>query len=228
MNKEWSELNKKMQTEFRKEISFASGINTLLELRSILFETVRSFFEILSNEDFSAMPYLNADGYHNKTVAYSIWHIFRIEDIIANSLINDIEQVFCSEDNQKRMNADIITTGNELTGVQIAEFSRGLDLNKLYAYASEVKEQTEAFLKNITHQDLKKKIEPTKRQYLQSLHVVSEDPNASWLIDYWCDKDLGGLIRMSFSRHWIMHIEASLRIIWKLNTSFNSLPSSGQ
>ena len=36
--------------------------------------------------------------------------------------------------------------------------------------------------------------------------------NAVWLIDYWCKKDVRGLIQMPFSRHWIMHIEACERI----------------
>lgn len=44
----------------------------------------------------------------------------------------------------------------------------------------------------------------------------STDENAVWLIDYWCQKDARGLIQMPFSRHWIMHIEASLRIRNKL------------
>ena len=30
----------------------------------------------------------------NKTIAYSIWHIFRIEDIVAHILISEDEQVF--------------------------------------------------------------------------------------------------------------------------------------
>lgn len=219
MNKEWSELNKKMQKELDRETSFVSGINTLLELRSILFKTVESFYEALSKEDFSAMPYMNANGYHNKTVAYSIWHIFRIEDIVANSLIKSEEQILFSGGHHKRMNAHIITTGNELVGVQIAEFSKSLDLNELYEYASEVKEHTDAFLKTLTYQDLKKRFDSSNKDYLRSLQVVSEDPEANWLIDFWCDKDLGGLIRMPLSRHWIMHIEASIRIVRRLHRS---------
>ena len=47
--------------------------------------------------------------------------------------------------------------------------------------------------------------------------ILSEDENAVWLIDYWCNKDLKGLILMPFSRHWIMHIEAMRRIKDKLD-----------
>ncbi|MBD5275703.1 MAG: phage head-tail adapter protein [Bacteroides sp.] len=218
MNKEWSEMNKKMQLELRKEISFASGIDTLLKLRSILFETVESFFGILSKEDFSAMPYVNAKGFHNKNVAYSIWHIFRIEDIVVNSLIRDVIQVFFTGKYQRRINSDIITTGNELIKGQITDFSKKLDLKELWSYASEVKTNTDIFLRTLSYNDMNKKFSPDKKQYLKSLNVVGNEPISNWLIDYWCKKDIKGLIMMPLSRHWIMHIEACQRIISRLHT----------
>lgn len=45
---------------------------------------------------------------------------------------------------------------------------------------------------------------------------VSEDENAVWLIDYWCGKDVAGIIKMPFTRHLIMHIEAMMRIAGKI------------
>ena len=50
------------------------------------------------------------------------------------------------------------------------------------------------------------------------MNVVSNNENAIWLIDYWCNKDVRGLIQMPFSRHWIMHIEACLRIKNKIHS----------
>ena len=111
MNKVWSELNKTMQTQIKKKDTYKAGIDTLIHLRNQLMETLTSFNEELSREDFDAIPFINADGYHSKTIAYSIW-----------------------------------------------------------------------------------------------------------LIDYWCGKDIRGLIQMPFSRHWIMHIEASLRIKNKIHS----------
>lgn len=171
-----------------------------------------SFDEELSREDFNAIPFINANGYHCKTIAYSIWHIFRIEDIVAHSLINDDEQVFFSGNYQKRIGSPIITTGNELVKQQIADFSKELNLKELYSYIAEVKDSTERILQDLSCRDLKEKISDDKKEYLKSLHVVSTDENAIWLIDYWCQKDIKGLIQMPFSRHWIMHIEACLRI----------------
>ena len=107
------------------------------------------------------MPFKNADGYHSKTIAYSIWHIFRIEDIVAHELIEENNQILFTDDYIKRINAPIITPGNELKGVEISEV---------------------------------------------------------WLVNYWCSKNIKGLIQMPFSRHWIMHIEAINRIKSKLLT----------
>ena len=217
MNKEWSELNKTMQTQIRKNDTYEAGIDTLFELRNRLMKILTVFYSELYREEFNAIPFLNADGYHSKTIAYSIWHIFRIEDIVAHILINEDEQVFCTGGYQERINSPIITTGNELEKQQIADFSMQLNLKELYSYIFEVKASTERILKSLSYDEMKKKVSKERKEYLKSLNVVSNHENAIWLIDYWCNKDIRGLIQMPFSRHWIMHIEASLRIRNKIH-----------
>ena len=217
MNKEWSDLNKAVQICLKREDSFIKGIDILFELRNRLTDTLIALYNELCREDFNAMPFINSKGYHNKTIAYSIWHIFRIEDIVTHTLINDDRQIFFQGDYQKRIKAPIITTGNELVRQQIADFSRQLDLDQLYDYAIEVKKSTEEILKKLSFKNIITKVPPERKQILTSLDVVSTDRNASWLIDYWCSKDIRGLIQMPLSRHWIMHIEACLRIADKLN-----------
>lgn len=224
MNKEWSELNKKMQTEIKKESTFSIGIGTLLQLRKSLFDEICGFKKELSREAFNAIPFMNAEGYHNKTIAYSVWHIFRIEDIVAHTLIGADNQIFFSGNYQKRIGSPIITTGNELEKQQIADFSRVLDLEELYKYAEAVKNGTENILKNLSYADLKRKISDEDKERLRSLNVVSNDEKAFWLIDYWCGKNIRGLIQMPFSRHWIMHVEASLRIKDKIGSADSAKP----
>ncbi len=217
MNKEWSELNKTMQTQIRKNDTYEADIDTLFELRNRLMKILTVFYSELNREEFNAIPFLNVDGYHSKTIAYSIWHIFRIEDIVAHILINEDEQVFCTGGYQERINSPIITTGNELEKQQIADFSMQLNLKELYSYIFEVKASTERILKSLSYDEMKKKVSKERKEYLKSLNVVSNHENAIWLIDYWCNKDIRGLIQMPFSRHWIMHIEASLRIRNKIH-----------
>lgn len=216
MNREWSELNRTMQTQIKKETTFHEGIDTLLELRRQLADEIDQLKAELGRERFNAIPFINANGYHSKTIAYSLWHIFRIEDIVAHTLISHDEQIFFSGNYQDRIGSPIITTGNELVKQQIADFSEALNIDELYRYAASVKNSTDDLLKALSFADLKRKMTDADKECLRSLRVVSEDENACWLIDYWCGKDVRGLIQMPFSRHWIMHVEASLRIKNKL------------
>lgn len=105
-----------------------------------------------------------------------------------------------------------MTTGNELVGDEIKKFSEKLDLDVLYNYSQQVKNTTEAYLKNLSYEDLKRKFDEDDKIRLRNLKVVSIDEKANFLIEYWCDKNVLGLIKMPLSRHWIMHTEASIRI----------------
>lgn len=179
MNNEWSELNKAMQTQIRKKDTYEEGINSLFDLRNRLMRTLIAFKEELSRADFDAIPYINAEGYHSKTIAYSIWHIFRIEDIVAHTVINEEEQVFFTGNYRTRINSPIITTGNELVKQQLADFSKQLNLEELYSYIFEVKESTEKIVESLPYNELKRKINEERKGYLKSLGVVSADENAA-------------------------------------------------
>ena len=216
MNKEWSEQNKRMQMLIKKADTFDQGKDVLFGLRNDLMDTLRSFKKELNREDFDAMPFMNADGYHSKNIAYSIWHVFRIEDIVAHTLIKGDEEILFSGNYQSLINSPVITTGNELVKEQISDFTKQLDIDELYSYVADVKKSTEEIIRGLTYGNLKLKVSDERKENLQSLGVVSTDENAVWLIDYWCNKDVRGLIQMPFSRHWIMHIEACLRIRNKL------------
>lgn len=210
MNTEWSELNKLMQQQLKKKETFDQGIETLLLLRKKLVEQIMSFKTDLVEQDFYAQPFVNAKGYHNKTIAYSLYHVFRIEDIVVQTLIKKQEQLFFQLEFQERMGAAISTTGNELVKQEIAEFSQQLNLDELYKYVVAVDEATTKMLNELSYTEAKVKMtESDKNRLLETISVAQSE---SWLVDYWCSKDISGLIRMPLSRHWIMHIEASLRI----------------
>ena len=153
MNREWSELNKTMQLQIKKKDTFSAGIDTLLELRGELMKQILQFRNELTPADFSAMPYMNAKGYHNKTIAYSLWHIFRIEDIVAHTLIAGDEQVFFRGDYRRRINSPIITTGNELVKHEIAAFSEKLSVEELYNYIMEVDSSAAQILNTLAFDD---------------------------------------------------------------------------
>jgi hypothetical protein len=216
MNKEWSEKNKQIQTYLGKETTYKDAIELLIELRKELFEQVSQIVNGYPAKAFYQMPYANANGYHSKTLSYSIWHIFRIEDIVAHTLIARGEQILVTGGYQKKIGSPIITTGNELQGQEIAEFSKQLNIRALYEYAKEVMHSTNSILSKLDYSQMKTRFSDADKNRLAESGCVSQDDNARWLIDYWCSKDIRGLIKMPFSRHWIMHVEAMRRIKNKL------------
>ena len=185
MNKDWAEKNKRMQSLIGKEAGFREGLDVLFDLRGDLFGQITSIVNTFPAEAFYQMPFAGAEGYHSKTLAYSMWHIFRI-------------------------------TGNELKGTEIALFSEQLDVKAVYGYCGAVMDATNALLQKLEYRDLKRKFTDEDKERLISSQCISDDEDAFWLIDYWCGKDIRGLIQMPFSRHWIMHIEAMCRIKNKL------------
>ena len=212
MDKNWSEMNREMQALIAKKATFKDGIEKLLELRRSLFEQITQIVNTFPEEAFWQMPFAGAEGYHSKTLAYSIWHIFRIEDIVAHEMIAEDQQVLFSRDFQTAIRSPIITTGNELAGNEIAAFSKQLNLQALYRYAQEAMQSTDQILTELEYPDLKRKFGEDMIAKLQGTGCVSENDNANWLIEYWCGKNVLGLVKMPFSRHWIMHIEAMRRI----------------
>jgi len=218
MNKDWSDQNKLFQKQISNRKTFKQGIDTLLKLREELFWQISVILDYYPAESFYAMPYINADGFHNKTLAYSVWHIFRIEDIVCNELILKQPQVLFEEHYLERIGSPIITTGNELVKQQIAEFSKQLNIVELKQYAKQVMLKTNQYLQNMEYADLKKEFTEQDKQILVDSKCVSEADVASWLIDFWCNKDIKGLLLMPLSRHWIMHVEAMCRIKNRLCT----------
>ena len=216
MNKEWAEKNKRMQSLIGKEASFREGLDALFDLRDDLFGQISSIVKTYPAEAFYQMPFAGAEGYHSKTLAYSMWHIFRIEDIVAHTLIAQDGQMLFRDGWLEKTKSPVITTGNELKGAEIARFSEQLDVKALYEYCRAVMEATNGLLCKLEYRDLKRKFTDEDKERLISSQCISDDEDAFWLIDYWCGKDIRGLIQMPFSRHWIMHIEAMCRIKNKL------------
>ena len=93
MDKEWSEKNKKMQTLIAKETTFAESIKLLLELRAQIFEQITAIANTFPPVAFYQLPFGAGEGNHCTTLAWSLWHTFRIEDIVVHTLILQDKQI---------------------------------------------------------------------------------------------------------------------------------------
>ena len=212
MDKIWSEKHKEILELLGNERTCKEAIQKLIAFRTEMFGQIDQIVKSYPADAFAKMPFAEKNGYHSKTLAYSIWHIFRIEDIVAHELIAVDEQIFFKNKFNETIGSSICTTGNELVGEQIVGFSKSLNIQELFQYAQNVMETTNKLLQLLEYKDLKRKFSNEDKERILSSSCVSHDEKAIWLIDYWCNKNVLGLLKMPFSRHWIMHIEAMRRI----------------
>lgn len=196
MNKKWSEELKKIRVLLKNEKNFFEGKKKLLEFRYELFCEWEKFFDIQRDFLFE-MPYPNSKGYDSKNIAYSIYHVFRIEDIVSNTLISDNEEIILLSNYE----FPIMTTGNELVGMEIKNALITMNIEKLHEYIKKVYDTTNDIIEKLEYNDLKKKIPSENREKLINEKSVNE--KNLWLVDYWCDKGVLGLINMPLTRHWI-------------------------
>ena len=167
-----------MQTQISKKESFEKGKETLFSLRNELFGYLKKMKLGEPVENLSKMPFMNSKGYHSKSIAYSLWHIFRIEDIVAHELIQKNDEILFSADLVSKIKSPIITTGNELVKEEILYFSQKLDISELFNYCENVKLSTDSMLRRLAYEDLKMKYDDVDKKRLKKAKVVSENENA--------------------------------------------------
>ncbi|MCL2827924.1 MAG: phage head-tail adapter protein [Oscillospiraceae bacterium] len=208
---ERSAIFKSFQSNIKRSGSFDEGKENLLALRKELSVICDYIFEGCSHEDFCKMP-LKSD----KTIAYYLYHLNRIEDVTSNVLIAGKEQIFFAENFEKRLNAPVITTGNEIARDGLIAFSKALDLTQLREYVAAVMDNTNEIIQGMGFQDSKTKVSAERKAEVMKSNTVSTDERAVWLVDYWCNKTYAGLMLMPFSRHIMLHLDGCLRIINKI------------
>ncbi|GMQ60894.1 phage head-tail adapter protein [Vallitalea maricola] len=208
---ELSLLFKEFQGAIKKKDEFEIGIKHLLEFRKELWEIYQFIFDNVNEEEYSLMPLAK-----DKTIAYFLYHLTRIEDIPSNTLILDQEQIFYKNDYQNRIQSPISTTGNEIPREQLVEFSKQLNIDELKNYITDVFQNTNKLIENMTLKESRTKVSEERKEKLIVLNSVSTDEKAFWLVDYWCKKNYRGLLLMPFSRHQFLHLNGCLRIYRKL------------
>ena len=206
--------------ELRKLIkplkTFDSAIELALKIHAITHTNVVSssnaqtfcddLLNGLENEDFNVMP-----TEKDKPIAYHLWHIARIEDLVSNLLIMKQAQVF-NDEWIARMNVSVRDTGNAMDNTQIIEFSKGIDKQELINYRNAVGCQTRKILKSLTTKDLKQKPESEYLSRLVSEGGLLENKNSIWLKDFWGRHTVAGLILLPLTRHHMMHLPESMAI----------------
>ncbi|WP_320986964.1 DinB family protein [Hungatella effluvii] len=162
--------------------------------------------EGLTDEDYSVMP-----TEKDETIAWHLWHIARIEDLVSNLLIARQSQIF-DDDWMDRMNVTVKDTGNVMSDSEIISFSRHVKKQELINYRNAVGCQTCAVIKSLTPSDLKRKPESEYLDRLVSEGGLLDRKGSVWLKDFWGSYTVTGLLLLPLTRHHMMHLPDSTAI----------------
>lgn len=218
-HEQYNDRQKELRAIIRLPEEFQNAISLFLNQHAMVHTNEMSGTGLWSFEDEiwqglsdKAFRTINENGIHS--IAWAIWHITRIEDVTMNGLVAGREQVFSSDDWQKRMNTQIIHTGNAMNVEAVSEFSTTIDSGELKAYRMAVGRRTREIVGRLTPEDLTRKVDPLRLE-----RIVPEGwvlPEAGEVINYWSGLDIAGFLLMPPTRHSFIHLNEASQIKTKI------------
>lgn len=213
----WNQQFKILQNTWPKPNHFEKCIEICLMLHGMVHEKTLEQECPVSFEDemWAALDndYFRKVHHENQSIVWKIWHSSRIEDMTMNVLVAGQEQVFDRNDWYSKMKVKAKDTGNAMNEEEIDEMSKTVDIKVLRDYRNEVAKQTRKVIKALLPQDLKRKVDPARLKQLLEDGSIAE--KAAGVADYWGSKTFSGLLLMPATRHLLVHINESMRLIEK-------------
>lgn len=216
LEKDYNSRVDKLRKLIRSSKSFDAAIELALALHAVTHTSEVSasgkpafcddLLEGLSDEDYSVMPTKK-----DETIAWHLWHIARIEDMVGNLLIARQSQIF-SDQWMARLNVTVKDTGNAMTDPQIIDFSQKVNKQALINYRNAVGCQTREIIQSLSPDDLKRKPEAEYLDRLVSEGGLLACRGSLWLKNFWARHTVAGLILLPLTRHHMMHLPDSLSI----------------
>lgn len=185
-------------------------MHALLHMGAVTHTSKNEIDQLLSDlktEEYAIMPTKK-----DETIAWVLWHTARIEDLTMGILVGQGQQIF-NEEWQKKMNVRIKDTGNALNDDEIMEFSHQVDIPTLITYRNEVGKRTQQIVRQLQAEDMHRAVSLEGIRQIKETGGVTSQEDSLWLLDYWGNKDVAGLLLMPPSRHLIMHFNACVK--WK-------------
>lgn len=220
--KVWNENHKILTNMILKPNEHQKSIDLFLSQHGLLHSSKLSNSEVVTLEDelvkdikegtLRKYPIVAPDT--KNSIVWHIWHITRIEDMTMNVLVNDDPQVFHSGNWKKQLGVDYPHSGNEMTEDEIADLSIKIDIAALFAYRQEVGCKTREVVSKLLPGEFKQKVKAERIQILEEQGAVKKE--ARWLLEYWGNKSVAGLMLMPSTRHIFLHLNKSIRIKQKL------------
>jgi hypothetical protein len=218
----WNENHKKLTNIIQKSNEHENTLDLFLSQHALLYSSKMNNSDLVTIEDVlikdikedTLRKYpVKAPGTIN-SIVWHIWHITRIEDMTMNILVAATDQVFNAGNWFKHLHVDYMHSGNGMSEAEIADLSSNIDISSLLSYRLVVGRKTREIICSLQHGEFMRKVEPKNIKTLEDQCAVKKE--ASWLIDYWGNKSIAGIVLMPATRHNFLHLNKSIRIKQKI------------
>lgn len=213
----WGFNQKRLRDIFVKVDKFPEAIHLCLEQHAMVHTSEMSQSNVVTLEDelweglhkntFCTMPTIK-----DETIAWSLWHITRIEDITMNILVANETQIIYKGNWLEKLGVTVCDTGNSMTDEEIIDLSCRLNLQELRQYRIAVGRKTREIITSLQPADLKGKIKADRLQRILDEGAVLNVESANWLIDFWGRKNVAGILLMPVTRHQMVHLNAAMHL----------------
>jgi hypothetical protein len=215
---DWTIKQNYLKIYLSKEQTFDQGIISLMEMHGLLHDkkVYKNANDTIYNTLWNNLKEETCKIISNKetSIIWNIWHITRIEDIVANILIGNADEVF---NNYIQLNINIRDTGNAMDYNEIEFLNKNINIKTLKEYRIKVGKQTQKIIKGLKFTDMKKKMERTQLNKIMKNGDLLEHAKSKWLLDFWGKKNILGLIMMPITRHQTVHLNDCFIIKEKYN-----------
>jgi hypothetical protein len=212
---EWYKKFVDVKNNLTKENLFCEKKKLLMEVhgwlhsKEVTKNSVNTYYDILwENLDESTCKVISKK---ETSILWNIWHITRIEDMVSNILIANKKEVF-NEEIQHELNVKIKDTGNAMDHDEIDDFNNKINIKALAKYRKSVGKSTHKILSGLKYTDLKIKVKKEQIEKIRENGGVIDKDKAIWLLYFWGNKNIMGLITMPLTKHQIVHINDCFNI----------------
>ena len=155
---------------------------------------------------------LHYAGSKTVPICWQFWHIYRIEDLVSNILMDNGQQIFNAEW-QRRIGSSITDTGNALEPDELETWSRNINAEELRNYIMTVGKNTRRILSHLSLEQIKSMVPEEWVMRILEEGGVTTDFRSVWLLVFWGRLTVGGMILTPMTSHHMMHLPTSVEHI---------------
>lgn len=211
----WNQQQKKLRISLEDPAQHEQAIRLCLEQHSWTHESTvwaapsPTFADQLW-QDLSEQAARHLPPKSEHSIAWSYWHLARIEDTVFNLLVAGSPMVLDQDGWAELLAVPQRHTGNGMAQAEIEELGHMIDLQALRNYRIAVGKRTRQIMQSLSPGRLLEKVLAEDIQMVRQQRAVL--PEAEDLLNYWGKRTIRGLLLMPATRHNMVHLNEALSL----------------